>query len=275
VKKTVWTLIVGLLALSLIVAPAMAQTPASKQNFSVTATIYGTIPDPKTKSWITNDGTEQIKNMRQVGLISGEIDDTPFEGTIELVISLTKDPTTMEGSGHGKFNITTTDGTIKGKLRVEVDWTPLSCALISRQAYQTVGLLDEAFLFVSVEELDFCIRAAKKGFKILFVPESNAWHDSEGPFYDERTRSLLEYYLPRNTLILMHKHWHGLQLITATLFFILSHVRSLIHFLLYSRNWNHFKLYLQGILDYLKWRRGHRQEKTLTDMGSGRKTLVP
>lgn len=151
-KKTVWTLIVGLLALSLIVAPAMAKTPASKQNFSVTATIYGTIPDPETKSWITNDGTEQIKNMRQVGLISGEIDDTPFEGTIELVISLTKDPTTMEGSGHGKFNITTTDGTIKGKLRVEVDWTQ-NYAIGTFVGTETTGNYEGKKIMGSLESL--------------------------------------------------------------------------------------------------------------------------
>jgi len=101
-------------------APVMAETAAMKQSFSATATILGT-PDPG-KSWITEDGTEQIKKMRQVGLISGEIDGTPFDGEIELVISLTKDGATLEGSGHGKFDITTADGSIKGMLRVEVDF---------------------------------------------------------------------------------------------------------------------------------------------------------
>lgn len=119
-KKTVWISIVGLLALSVIMAPVMAETAAMKQSFSATATILGT-PDPG-KSWITEDGTEQIKKMRQVGLISGEIDGIPFDGEIELVISLTKDGTTLEGSGHGKFDITTADGSIKGTLRVEVDF---------------------------------------------------------------------------------------------------------------------------------------------------------
>lgn len=119
-KKTVWILALILTALSVIVIPVMAKTAAMKQSFSVTATILGT-PDPGT-SWVTEDGIMQIKRMGQIGLISGEIDNTDFDGEIWLVISLTNDLTTMEGSGHGKFGMSTDDGTIEGTLRVEVDF---------------------------------------------------------------------------------------------------------------------------------------------------------
>jgi len=120
VKKTVWILAVVLLALPVIVAPVMAETAAMKQSFSATATILGT-PDPG-KSWITEDGIMQIKKMRQIGLISGEIDGTTFDGSIELVASLNNDSTTMKGSAHGKFDISTADGTIKGTLRLKIDF---------------------------------------------------------------------------------------------------------------------------------------------------------
>lgn len=118
-KKAVCIFILSLLALSIIATLVIAETAAVKQSFSATATITGTT-DPGT-SWITKDGTQQIKKMRQIGLISGEIDGTPFDGTIVLVVSLTLDETSTEGSAHGKFDISTSDGIIKGTLRVEID----------------------------------------------------------------------------------------------------------------------------------------------------------
>ena len=145
--KTVWISIVGLLALSVIVAPVMAETAAMKQSFSATAIIMGTIPDPETKSWITEDGIMQIKKMRQVGDISGDID-----GSIELVISLTNDLTTMEGSGHGKFSITTIDGTIKGTLRVEVDFAT-NYALGTFVGTETTGNYEGKKIMGSLESL--------------------------------------------------------------------------------------------------------------------------
>ena len=119
-KKTVWILAIVLLALSVIVAPVMAETAAMKQSFSATATILGT-PDPG-KSWITEGGIMQNKKMGQIGNISGKIDDTTFNGSIELVISLTNNLATMKGSAHGKFDISTADGTIKGTLRAKLDF---------------------------------------------------------------------------------------------------------------------------------------------------------
>lgn len=146
VKKEILISIVGLLALSVIVVPVMAETAAMKQSLSATATISGT-PDPG-KSWITEDGIMQIKKMRQVGSISGDID-----GTIELVISLTNDLTTMKGSGHGKFTIATTDGTIKGTLRVEVDFAR-NYALGTFVGKETTGNYDGKKIMGSLESLE-------------------------------------------------------------------------------------------------------------------------
>ncbi|MBA7695277.1 hypothetical protein ES703_103899 [subsurface metagenome] len=156
----------------------------------------------------------------------------------------------------------------KGKDIVTVDWVPMACALISRKVYKAIGLLDEAFIF-GIEEVDICIRAAKQGFKVLFVSRSNIWHDGGRPsVYNERTKRLMEYYTPRNRLILLQKHWHGLQLVSATSFFILAHVKSLFLFLLRSRNRNHLKLYLRGFMDAIRWRKSYRQEKVLMDIDS-------
>ncbi len=88
---------------------------------------------------------------------------------------------------------------------MKVDWVPLCCALISRQAFQAVGLLDEAF-FWGMEELDFSIRLAQQGFKAFFVPQSEIWHDNEHPpGYQRRLSNTQVYNVPKNQLILLGK----------------------------------------------------------------------
>lgn len=57
----------------------------------------------------------------------------------------------------------------------ETDWAT-GCALFAPRAiFEEVGPLDESFRLYS-EDLDFCLRAAKAGFRILFVPQGKVWH---------------------------------------------------------------------------------------------------
>jgi len=47
--------------------------------------------------------------------------------------------------------------------------------LIKRELIETIGLLDPAF-FLGVEHTDFCIRAHRTGFKVIYVPNAKVWH---------------------------------------------------------------------------------------------------
>jgi GT2 family glycosyltransferase len=57
----------------------------------------------------------------------------------------------------------------------EVDVTTGCFMLVRRQAIEKVGLMDERF-FVYGEETDWCYRFKKKGWKVLFTPDSEIIH---------------------------------------------------------------------------------------------------
>jgi GT2 family glycosyltransferase len=47
--------------------------------------------------------------------------------------------------------------------------------LISKRVMSTVGLLDSTFFF-GIEEYDYCYRAVKAGFRVVYVPKAKIWH---------------------------------------------------------------------------------------------------
>jgi len=57
----------------------------------------------------------------------------------------------------------------------EVDVVAGACLLIKREMIKNVGLLDERFFMYS-EEADWCFRAKKSGWKVVFYPEAEIIH---------------------------------------------------------------------------------------------------
>lgn len=58
---------------------------------------------------------------------------------------------------------------------VEVEAISGACMLVRRDALEEVGLLDEGY-FMHCEDLDWCMRFRRKGWKILFVPDARMIH---------------------------------------------------------------------------------------------------
>ena len=86
---------------------------------------------------------------------------------------------------------------------LEVDY-PYGCAmLLSASALREVGLFDENF-FLYHEELEWCYRARRAGFKVLFTPKARVEHGRSG---DNLARAALRrYMLARNSMLFMRKH---------------------------------------------------------------------
>lgn len=93
-----------------------------------------------------------------------------------------------------------------GKDFEEVRDTPwvTGCALFFRPGVVTaVGMLDDRF-FLVYEEVDWCFRAQRAGFRCLFVPEAKVWHRVSSSFGG---RSLVyEYFELRNLLLWAEKN---------------------------------------------------------------------
>ena len=76
--------------------------------------------------------------------------------------------------------------------------------IIKEELIKDIGLMDERF-FLLIEEGDWCIRARKKGWKILSAPASAVWHKVSRSI--GKRSDIFFYYVTRNTLLFMKKHY--------------------------------------------------------------------
>lgn len=58
---------------------------------------------------------------------------------------------------------------------LEVDWLSGVCILIRCEVFDTIGALDENF-FMYYEDIDFCLRARKVGWRVMYTPSASALH---------------------------------------------------------------------------------------------------
>ncbi len=81
----------------------------------------------------------------------------------------------------------------------ETDFTTGCAMLIKKEVFGQIGFLDEKY-FMYLEDVDFCLRAQKAGFKILYKPQGIVWHKN-AQSSGQPGSSLQTYYLTRNRLI--------------------------------------------------------------------------
>jgi len=80
------------------------------------------------------------------------------------------------------------------------------CAmLIKQEVFQKVGLLDEDY-FLYEEDVDFCLRAVRAGFKLLYVPSAKVWHKIE-TIPKDRTSPFILYHMARSRIIFLRKNF--------------------------------------------------------------------
>jgi GT2 family glycosyltransferase len=61
------------------------------------------------------------------------------------------------------------------KTAVEVDAISGACMMVSREAFERVGPMDENY-FLHCEDLDWCMRFRQQGWKIMFEPRARLFH---------------------------------------------------------------------------------------------------
>lgn len=90
----------------------------------------------------------------------------------------------------------------------ETGWVTGCCLLARGEALKQVGLLDEAFGYYC-EDVDWCLRANKAGWKIWYEPRAKVWHKigrSTG-----RGSLPIQYYNCRNILLIARKNLAGVE----------------------------------------------------------------
>lgn len=80
----------------------------------------------------------------------------------------------------------------------EVDFGTGACLFVKREVFEKVGMFDNRY-FMYYEDADFCEKAKRNGFKIVYVPTAKLWHkvaQSSGI-----GSGLNDYYISRNRLL--------------------------------------------------------------------------
>ncbi len=109
---------------------------------------------------------------------------------------------------------------------IETDFVSGCCMLIKRAVFEKVGLLDGRY-FLYLEDNDFCQRAKKAGFKLIYVPKAKLWHANAGS--SRVGGPLHDYYLTRNRMLFGMRY--------APLRSKLALIRESLRLLLSGREW--------------------------------------
>jgi hypothetical protein len=97
------------------------------------------------------------------------------------------------------------------------------CWLIRRKVIEDIGLLDEDY-FMYAEEQDYCYRAQKAGWKIMYYPVESILHYKE-PVDKNEERNYRQYvYARRNLVLFLHKHFGFFQAVTLAILFFISNI---------------------------------------------------
>ncbi len=132
-----------------------------------------------------------------------------------------------------------------------VDWISGCFMFVSRDVLQTVGMLDERFFF-GWEDVDLCVRAARKGFKVLYVPESRIWHKGFGIDKRDRLMGKPVYYGTRGQFLFMDKHFTKPRLAVAWLYFAVTFPRFVWDYSRILHQWKVTLYIFWGIGGYLR-----------------------
>lgn len=57
----------------------------------------------------------------------------------------------------------------------ETDFVSGCCILVKREVVEKIGILDTAY-YIYGEDVDWCIRASRAGYRILYEPKAKIWH---------------------------------------------------------------------------------------------------
>lgn len=90
----------------------------------------------------------------------------------------------------------------------DVDWLVGACLLVRREAIDAAGMLDERF-FMYCEELDWCLRIKRCGWRIVYVPEARVVHHEARSSEQVKAQQHIHFHSSR--IAYVHKHMGAVQ----------------------------------------------------------------
>lgn len=107
---------------------------------------------------------------------------------------------------------TVPDDIKKDNVPYEVDYVTGAAMLLKREVIEKIGLMRKEY-FLYYEDVDWCVRARRAGYKCILVPTSKVWHKVSSTT-KEGSPSYI-YYHTRNALMLAKFNGNIIQKIAA------------------------------------------------------------
>jgi GT2 family glycosyltransferase len=98
----------------------------------------------------------------------------------------------------------------------EVDYVGM--IMMKEKTINTIGLFSQIY-FTYYSDADWCVKAKKAGFKVVYAPKAIIWHKS----HDLKTsgaKASVVYYAARNRFLFMKRNSNSLQFIFFNLYFL-------------------------------------------------------
>jgi len=126
----------------------------------------------------------------------------------------------------------------------DVDYIEGSCLLARKKTINEIGLLDPHF-FLYWEETDWCLRARRAGYKLMYVPSATIWHKGAEEKYN-KTKS---YFLTKNRFKIMKKHARKPEILIFLMFFFLCYFWFFSFKLILNKYHHNYPDFIHGIID--------------------------
>lgn len=183
---------------------------------------------------------------RRIGIVGPRIYYYDFFGRSDVIDFAGEDIVLWKGRGvrHKSVEI---DGGQHDRTEV-VDKINGACMLVKREVIEKVGLLYPAF-FMYWEETDFCFRAKRNGYKVVYVPTSKIWHkgaSSMSGIYDYSRDKI--YFMTRNRFLFVKRNADGFDRGRFLIYFFCWDVWPLTCQILKRRKFRVLVYYIKGIL---------------------------
>lgn len=98
----------------------------------------------------------------------------------------------------------------------EVSWLSGCTLFIKKEVINKIGPLDEK-LFLYFDDTDFCFRARRAGFKLMYNPQASVWHGLSVTANKELRPGIKNYYWYQSKFHCILKNCNFLQVITSLL----------------------------------------------------------
>lgn len=118
----------------------------------------------------------------------------------------------------------------------QVDYVSGCSLLIKKEVIDEIGLMKEDY-FLYYEETDWCIKAKKKKWNIMYQPKSIIYHKvSSSSGGQENISSYVPYYFIRNSYAFIKLNYHSINAVTCYIYNLFRALKQIIKIFVTNQN---------------------------------------